>query len=60
MNTLLNSRHSRRGSATGGEEIAEEDLPFIFEPFYQGTKARRGTRFGLGLAVMKSVIDSHG
>ena len=42
-----------------GEEIAGEDLPHIFEAFYRGSKARRETGFGLGLSVVKSVIDSH-
>jgi len=43
-----------------GESIPEEDMPFIFEPFYRGTKARRETGFGLGLSVVKSVVSSHG
>jgi signal transduction histidine kinase len=43
-----------------GEGIAVKDLPFIFEPFYRGTKARRETGFGLGLSVVKSVVSSHG
>jgi signal transduction histidine kinase len=43
-----------------GETIAEKDLPFIFEPFYRGSKARAGSGFGLGLSVVKSVVESHG
>ena len=43
-----------------GESIPEEDIPFVFEPFYRGTKARRETGFGLGLSVVKSVVSSHG
>ncbi len=43
-----------------GPAIAGEDLPFIFEPFYRGSKARRETGFGLGLSVVKSVVTSHG
>jgi signal transduction histidine kinase len=43
-----------------GEEISSEDMPFIFEPFFRGTKSRRETGFGLGLATVKSVISSHG
>lgn len=42
-----------------GEEIPAEDLPFIFEPFFRGSKARRETGFGLGLSAVKSVVDSH-
>ena len=43
-----------------GQPIAGEDLPFLFEPFYRGSKARRETGFGLGLSVVKSVVTSHG
>ncbi len=43
-----------------GEPIASEDLPFLFEPFYRGSNARRETGFGLGLSVVKSVVFSHG
>jgi signal transduction histidine kinase len=40
--------------------IAEEDLPFIFDPFYRGSNSRREEGKGLGLAVVKNIIDSHG
>lgn len=41
-----------------GEGIPEEVLPRIFEPFF--TTRGRGDGTGLGLAVVKSIIDSHG
>jgi signal transduction histidine kinase len=40
--------------------IAEKDLPFIFEPFYRGSRSRREPGFGLGLSVVKWVASSHG
>ncbi|HEY9594788.1 MAG TPA: HAMP domain-containing sensor histidine kinase [Spirochaetia bacterium] len=40
--------------------IAEKDLPFIFEPFYKGSRSRREAGFGLGLSVVKWVTSSHG
>jgi signal transduction histidine kinase len=43
-----------------GPGIAETDLPHIFELFYRGTSSRREQGLGLGLAVVKWVIDSHG
>jgi signal transduction histidine kinase len=43
-----------------GAAIEDKDLPFVFEPFYRGSRARTGTGFGLGLSVVKSVVSSHG
>ena len=43
-----------------GKGISEEDLPFIFDPFFRGSCSRREKGSGLGLSVVKSVIDSHG
>lgn len=45
-----------------GPGIAPEDLPHIFERFYQGrTKAKHSTAgSGLGLALAKKVVEAHG
>ena len=43
-----------------GKGITKEELPFIFDPFYRGSSSRREKGSGLGLSVVKSVIDSHG
>jgi len=45
---------------TNRGSIDARDLPFIFEPFYRGSKSRREAGFGLGLAVVKWVVSSHG
>jgi two-component system, NtrC family, sensor histidine kinase GlrK len=46
----------------GGPGIPTEDLPYIFERFYQGrTKAKQATPgSGLGLALAKKVVEAHG
>jgi len=45
-----------------GPGIAAEDLPHIFERFYQGKmKAKHSTAgSGLGLALAKRVVEAHG
>lgn len=45
-----------------GQGIAEADLPFIFERFYKSDKSRGldKTGVGLGLYIVKSIIDAHG
>lgn len=43
-----------------GPTIPEETLPYLFEPFFRGDKSRKGDGFGLGLASVKSIIESHG
>ncbi len=44
-----------------GEGIAPEDLPYIFERFYKGNKARTpdGSGSGLGLAIARRVVEAH-
>jgi len=43
-----------------GPGIAPEDIPHIFEPFYRGTSSRREQGMGLGLSIVKTVVESHG
>lgn len=43
-----------------GRGIAAEELGYIFEPFFRGSNSRREEGFGLGLATVRSIINSHG
>jgi len=43
-----------------GIGIPQAERDRIFDPFYRGTNSRREQGFGLGLATVKSVIESHG
>lgn len=48
--------------ADGGPGIAAEDLPHIFERFYQGRMKGKNVSAGsgLGLALAKKVVEAHG
>ena len=43
-----------------GPGIDKEALPHVFEMFYRGSSSRREQGMGLGLAVVKWVVDYHG
>jgi len=43
-----------------GPGIDKEDLPHVFEMFYRGSSSRREQGMGLGLAVVKWVVEDHG
>lgn len=43
-----------------GAGIAAEELPHVFERFYQSDRTRTGGGAGLGLAIAKRIIELHG
>jgi signal transduction histidine kinase len=43
-----------------GSGIAAEDLPYVFERFYQSDKMRTRGGAGLGLAIARRIVELHG
>ncbi len=45
--------------ADTGEGIAQEELPYIFEPYHQAKSSNKKVGVGLGLATVKRIIIIH-
>jgi len=43
-----------------GTGIPDEDMPFIFDRLYRGDKSRSLRGLGLGLSLVKAVVQAHG
>lgn len=43
-----------------GKGISKEDLPHLFDRFYQGDDSRAGSNTGLGLAIAKAWVEAMG
>lgn len=46
--------------ANRGETLSAESLELLSEPLYRGDAARSRPGFGLGLSIVRSVVESHG
>jgi signal transduction histidine kinase len=42
-----------------GIGMAPEDLPFVFQRYYQGRGRRKGDGTGLGLAIVQQAVTAH-
>lgn len=43
-----------------GIGISKDDLPYIFDPLWRGTNSRQEEGKGLGLSIVRSIVNSHG
>jgi two-component system sensor histidine kinase/response regulator len=43
-----------------GKGIPAEDVPFVFDPYWQGASRAARDGFGLGLAIAKRIVAAHG
>ena len=43
-----------------GPGIDKKDMDYIFDTFYRGTNSRKEEGMGIGLSVVKSIMDTHG
>jgi signal transduction histidine kinase len=43
----------------GGPGIPKEEVDLIFDAFYRGSKSRREQGFGLGLSIVRSILQAH-
>jgi signal transduction histidine kinase len=59
LSAALEEKSLRLDVQDNGPGITKADLPYIFDMFYRGTGSRREQGMGLGLAVVKWVVDSH-
>jgi signal transduction histidine kinase len=44
----------------GGPPIPEADLPHVFDRFYQADPSRTGRHRGLGLSIVRELVQAHG
>ena len=56
----LNNNTVELTLSDNGPGIDKEALPHVFEMFYRGSSSRREQGMGLGLAVVKWVVEYHG
>jgi signal transduction histidine kinase len=60
VETRLARNFAEVSVADNGVGIPPEDLPHVFDRFYQADKSRSAGGSGLGLAICKQIVEAHG
>jgi len=55
----VEGKELRLAVADTGRGISDEERPFLFERYWQAGRSRRGSA-GLGLSIVKGIVESHG
>ena len=58
----VQQNQARIAVCDSGEGIAPDDLPYIWDRYYRGSKPHKRAAIGsgLGLSIVKGILDSHG
>jgi len=58
--TLEEDDHQAKVSVRdNGMGISEEEIPFVFEPFYRAKSGKDVQGSGLGLSIAKRIVEAH-
>ena len=60
ISIIIRDAHSEIAVSDNGCGIAPEHLPRVFDRFYRADPSRSSGGAGLGLALVKSIVDLHG
>lgn len=60
LEAAAEEKRVRVAVADTGSGIEVEDLPRVFDRFYRGAGQARGARSGLGLAIVRRIVELHG